>query len=242
MNLFRDNTYWFFNTSLQVIATFVGLLAAGFFFMHGKIDEAVKDDETLSEIYAEIKRQYYSRFKTLFALTAFSITLGLLVLYINVFDTGLIGQALVVLVGLLNIVNLIWAGWFFIYMIDPELVNHTADRLVKKNTSIFSNKNEHSISKGEFIGKFAALDKILRKVASKSEIGGAQSDFIPFTEVVKELYEKGVINKEQLLQLNQISKVRNISTHSPVENIESELGNSADKLNKELNVINSATK
>jgi len=66
---------------MQIIATFVGLQAAGFFFFHGRLESERDKDETLHEIYDEIKKQYYRRFKTLFTITAFSIITGFLVLY-----------------------------------------------------------------------------------------------------------------------------------------------------------------
>ena len=223
---------------MQVIATFVGLLAAGFFFIHGKIDDEVKGDETLQEIYADIKRQYFRRFKALFVLTGLSITLGLLVIYLNAYLQGTLANIFAIAVGLLNIFTIIWAGWFFIFMIDPEIISHTAKRLVKENRDIFNGHKEQSITQSEFNNKFAALDKILRAVAFKSKIGTAEQPFIPFAEVIKELYQKGVINKEQMHELGQISKARNISAHSAVDSIEGELGTSADKLNKELNMIN----
>ena len=234
----RENIYWWFNTSLQVIATFVGLLAAGFFFIHGKIDDELKSDETLREISADIKRQYFRRFKALFILTGLSITLGLMMLYLNAYVQGPVANLFAITIGLLNIFTILWAGRFFIFMIDPEIINHTAQKLVKQNKDIFSSQGDQSISKTEFIDKFAGLDKILRKVALKSEIGTAGQPFVPFAEVIKELYEKGVINKEQLHELGQISKARNISAHSTVDFIESELGSTADKLNNELSIIN----
>ncbi len=233
-----DNIYWLFSTSLQVIATFVGLLAAGFFFIHGKIDDIVKKDETLQEIYVDISRRYYRRFKTLFILTACSIILGLIVIYFNPYSHNWPIRLFEVLVALLNVFTIIWAGNFFIFMIDPDIVTHTAQKLVTENRDLFKTEEAQNISKSKFIEKFTALEKILRALALNAKIGSAGHAYIPLVEVIKELYEKGIITSEQLTELNQLSRARNISAHGSINFIEGELGNFADKLNKELHVIN----
>lgn len=238
MTLYRENIYWLFSTSLQVIATFVGLLAAGYFFTHGKIDEEVKKDDTLLEIYMEIKRQYYVRFRTLFTLTAFSITLGLCVLFLNAFDVGWFQDFFVVIVALLNLLTIIWAGRFFIFIIDPEIISHTADRLVKENKDIFTSKGDHGMTRVEFIDKFTEIERLLRSIIAKSKHEHKDNSLLPFADMIKELYAQKLINAEQLKGLNRISKARNISSHSDIENIEQGIGTSADKLNQELNVIN----
>jgi hypothetical protein len=145
-----ENIYWLFSTALEVIATFVGLLGAGFFFFHSRIDEEVKQDETLVEIYAEIKRQIYQRFKALFALTGLSIMLGMLIIYLNAFVAGTEWQVCVMLVGALNIFTIAWAGWFFIFIVDPDIISHTAERLVSENKEIFNKQREDTITKKEF--------------------------------------------------------------------------------------------
>ena len=233
-----ENVHWLFGTSMQIIATFVGLLAAGFFFFHERLENERDKDETLREIYDEVKKQYYRRFKALFAITACSIIMGFWVLYAAAtgieWHTGIIDAS----IWLMHMFNLVLAGWFFIFMVDPDIIQHTAQRLVKKNTSLFNQSKDHGISQQEFIGKFSALDKILRAVAFKNNTLKPGQAFIPFVEMIKDLYDKGIITNEQLSELRQISKARNISVHSKGENIETELGTTADKLNREMNVLN----
>jgi hypothetical protein len=233
-----DNIYWLFSTSLEVIATFVGLLAAGFFFFHSRIDGELEKDETLLEIYAEIKRQIYQRFKALFILTGLSITLGLLIIYLNAALSGTGWQVFVLMVGFLNIFTIVWAAWFFIFIIDPDIITHTADRLVKENSEIFNKQKDKNISKLEFNDKFEELNTILRSLAGKVIRGKTSQYPASFAEIVRELSLRGIISQSQTKDLNQISKARNISSHSPVNYIESDLGHSADKLNQELHQIN----
>jgi len=233
-----ENIYWLFSTSLEVIATFVGLLGAGFFFFHSRIDDVVKKDETLVEIYAEIKRQIYKKFKALFILTGLSITLGLLTLYLNALMAGWAWQLFAILIACLNIFTIAWAGWFFIFIVDPDIIGHTAEKLVRRNKDIFNKQSKDRITKKEFIDKYEELNTILRSIATKKLISKSGDALISFADVVRELNEKGIINNEQYHELSQINKARNISAHSDIDYIEGEIGDSADKLNQELNIIN----
>ncbi len=238
MDIPSENIHWLFGTSMQIIATFVGLLAAGFFFFHGRLENERDKDETLREIYDEIKKQYYRRFKTLFAITAFSIITGFWVLYATAAGIEWHNSTVEAAIWLLHMFNLVLACWFFIFIVDPDIIQHTARRLVKKNTNLFNRYGDHGMSQKEFIGKFSALDKILRAVASKTMVSNPGQAFVPFVEIIKDLHKEGIINNEQLEELKQISMARNISAHSKGENIESSLGSNADKLNKELNILN----
>ena len=238
MHIPAENVHWLFGISMQIIATFVGLLAAGFFFFHDRLENEMERDETLREIYDEVKKQYYLRFKTLFAITGVSIIMGFWVLYATAAGIEFYNGAVEAAVWLLHMFNLVLAGWLFIFMVDPDIIQHTAQRLAKRNSRLFNPDKAHGISQQEFIGKFSALDKILRAVSFKAN---PQQAFMTFVEMIKDLHERGIITAEQLEELKQISTARNISTHSRDEKIESLLGTTADKLNKELNMINDKT-
>jgi len=84
-----DNIYWLFSSSAQAIAAFVGFLAAGFFFIHDRIDKEIEKDETLEDVYHEIKNQHYKRLKLLLILTGWSIILSLFVVFINGYNIGM---------------------------------------------------------------------------------------------------------------------------------------------------------
>jgi len=234
----KEQINWLFSTSLQVLATFVGLLAAGFFFTHGRIEEELQKDETLLEIYAEIKVQFFRRIRTLFMLTGSSIILGLGAIFLNAFDKGLALYVFFALVAVLNIFTIIWAGRFFLFMIDPEMISHSADRLVRENSDIFSQRSViNSVSKKDFMGKFGNLDKLLRDIAEKTKSNTDPQKQLSLGEIIKDLFEKNIISQEQLRELNQVNKARNIGVHSNVNSIENQLATTTDKLNTELNII-----
>lgn len=220
------------------MATFVGLLAAGFFFTHGRIEEELQKDETLVEIYAEIKVQYFRRIRTLFILTGSSITLGLGAIILNSFKAGLFLYLFFAMVAVLNVFTIVWAGRLFLFMIDPKMISHSADRLVRENADIFSQRPMmNSVSKKDFMGKFGDLDKVLRDIAANARINSDPRKQLSLGKIIKDLFEKNIISQEQLKELTQINKARNIGVHSNVNSIENQLATTTDKLNSELNLI-----
>jgi hypothetical protein len=78
-----DNIYWTFGSAAQAIEAFIGFITAGFFFVYDRMDKYIESDETLEEVYSDIRGQYYKRLKTLLILTGFSIIFSLIVVYIN---------------------------------------------------------------------------------------------------------------------------------------------------------------
>jgi hypothetical protein len=238
MQIPPENIHWLFGTSMQVIATFVGLLAAGFFFFHDRLESELSRDETLREIYDDIKKRFYRRFKMLFTITSASIIMGFGVLFTAAAGIRWHTSIILTIVGLLHLFNLVFAAWFFIFLINPDIIQSTAQKLIKNNSTLFNLNKEHSISQTEFISIFWSLEKLLRSIASKNDTGFNENKPITFADLIQELHQRGILNDTQLKELNQISKARNISAHATIKNIEKDIGTSAEKLNKELISIN----
>ena len=235
-----ENIYWLFSSSAQAIAAFIGFLAAGFFFTYDRIDKQVAKDETLEEIYNDIKKQFYNRIKTLFILTGLSITLSLLVVYLNGFDLHLWGCILKILVGLLNVVTIGWAIFFVLFIIDPNRVKKTADKLVKENRAFFEDILGQTLTRGEFIDKFITLENVLRSLAEKYQILISENsrfrNFLPLNEIIKQLIERSVIDKEQYYKLMELNKIRNLAVHGNIESLEKKQGDTVEELVKSLKI------
>lgn len=60
-----DNIYWTFSSSAQAVAAFIGFISAGFFFSHDRMDREMDRDETLIEIYSDIKSQHFKKLRLL---------------------------------------------------------------------------------------------------------------------------------------------------------------------------------
>lgn len=233
-----DNIYWLFSSSAQAIAAFIGFLATGFFFVYDRIDRQVDKDETLEEIYIEIRKQYYSRLKTLFVLTGLSIILSLLVVYINGYDLGCLGLGIKVGVALLNIVTIVWAISFVILIIDPNKVIKATQKLIKENSEAFGALGNPTLSRGQFLDKFIELERILRDIASRHDIvTNSQGRFVPFLplgDIIKGLYQREIINLIQLENLTAINKIRNLVAHGQITQVDDKQGKIVDDLIEQL--------
>jgi hypothetical protein len=236
-----DNIYWLFSSSAQAIAAFTGFLAAGFFFVYDRIDKQVEKDETLEEIYADIKIQYYTRLKTLFILTGLSIVFSLFIVYINAYDLGWFGIISKSVVALLNVVTIGWAIWFVIFIIDPDKVRQTAQKLIKENKEVFEPQTGETLSSELYLEKFIQLEKIIRSVASKYEIvsdgRGRYRNFLHVNEIMRALYLRKLITPQQLRDLSVASRVRNLAAHGEIQQIEAKQGNIVDNLINQLQKI-----
>ena len=227
-----DNIYWLFSSSAQAIAAFIGFLATGFFFIYDKLDKAIELDETLEDIYTDLKRQYYNRIIVLFILTGLSIVFSLLMVFLNSYDLGIWAYTLRVFVGIINLITIIWAIYFVIYVINPEKVKLTSAKLIKENKSLFEPKENNTISRGQFIDKFIELEKLIRQVALERNVKFIQNrQFaapLSLTELIKGLYQQLLINERQLRELLNLNKIRNLVVHGEISLIEPKLGELVD--------------
>lgn len=233
-----DNIYWLFSSSAQAIAAFIGFLATGFFFVYERIDRIVEKDETLEEIYEVIRKNYYRRLVVLFILTGLSIILSLLLVFLNGFDLCCFGNFLRISVALLNIITIVWAIAFIIFIIDPNTVKKIAEKLIKENEASFKSTKPNSITRGEFIDRFIELEKILRELAAKYQItfvtDSRYGKFLPLGEIIRRLNEREIYNRDTMTKLLEISKLRNLAAHGQISNVESGIGESIEELLNQL--------
>lgn len=228
-----DNIYWLFSSSAQAIAAFIGFLAAGFFFSYDRMDKHVEKDETLEDIYVEIKKQYYKRITTLFVLTALSIIMSLATVYLNGLDLGFWNIVIRILVALLNIVTIIWAIVFILFIIDPSKVQKTADKLIKQNENVNEKDSLQTMTRGDFIDKFIELEKLLRYLAEKYQLSveiNSKYRTLPLHEIIRGLHRRGVIDSKQFSELLEVNKVRNLAVHGEIHNVDPKLGEWLDKI------------
>ena len=229
-----DNVYWLFSSSAQSIAAFIGFLAAGFFFANERLEEQVSRDETLKEINADLKKQYFRRIKILFTLTGLSIILSLVIVFLNGFDLGLFGFVLQAGVGLLNIITIWTAIDFVIYIINPNKVETTAAKLIKE----IENKKAKPLNRGDFIEKYIKLENLLNRISMKDKIvpdsGLLNNRFTPVSIIIRELYQRELIDVQQYKNLNEVTKVRNLAAHGQIKNIDENIGSIVDSLILEL--------
>ncbi|MGY0035101.1 hypothetical protein [Pedobacter sp. NJ-S-72] len=234
----EDNIYWTFSSSAQAIAALIGFLAAGFFFIHERMDREVEKDETLIEIYADIKKQYFSRLTFLLWLTGLSITFSLILVYLNGFDLGVFSILLVITVGALNIFTIFHAMLFVIFIVNPSKIENTADKLIETDKESFDVKNSRTVSREEFLEKFMLLEKTVQNILAKNQgfgvDAGRAQQFMPFQRAVSELLQRGILTREQVMKLNRVTKIRNLISHGDVKVVDSRAQMIVDDLNNQL--------
>ncbi|MGY0041026.1 hypothetical protein [Pedobacter sp. NJ-S-72] len=228
----EENIYWTFSSSAQAIAALIGFLAAGFFFIHERMDREVEKDETLIEIYTDIKKQYFSRLKSLLWLTGLSIISSLALVYLNGFDLGVYSIILIIIVGALNTFTIVQAMLFVIFIVNPSKIENTADKLIENDKESFDNKSSHMISRSGFLRRFTALEKTARDILTKNQSLRADASrsrqFIPFQLVIKELSHGGILTRDQVNKFNRVTKLRNLVFHGEIEVIDSRAGTIVD--------------
>ncbi|MBB6112309.1 hypothetical protein SAMN05421821_11737 [Mucilaginibacter lappiensis] len=231
-----DNVYWLFSSSAQAIAAFIGFLAAGFFFSYDLMDKQVEKDETLEVIYVDIKNQYFKRLKALFILTGFSILLSLGVVFINGYDFGIYNLVIAIIVGLVNVVTVVWAITFVIFIIDPDKVKKTVEKLIKEDGGVFEPTQGVSLTRAKFLESFTELETLLRDLAKKYKLEafGRFRDFMPLGQIIRSLYERGAITRESLRELSEMNKIRNLVAHGEINNIEQRIGDTLNKVRAEI--------
>jgi hypothetical protein len=234
----EDNIYWTFSSAAQAIAALIGFLAAGFFFIHERMDREVEKDETLLEIYADIKKQYFSRLTFLLTLTGLSITFSLVLVYLNGFDLGRFSIFLVLIVGGLNIFTIIQAMLFVIFIVNPSKIENTADKLIENDKESFDVRNSRTISKDQFLEKFIVLENTARNMLGQSPVFESNSNrsrpFMPFQLVVRELARRGMLSRDQFNKLNRVTKIRNLVSHGEITVVDARAANIVDELNNQL--------
>jgi len=219
-----DNIYWLFSTSAQAVAAFVGLIAAGFFFVHDKLDKQIEKDETLEDAYTEIKNQYYNKLKTIFILTGVTLVFSFLVIYFNGFDFKCINLAILIISSILTLVNIYLAIEFVLYIIDPKKVEKAVKKLIEKNENVFDQETKESVTRGEFLNRYIELETLIREIAKEFQFDYSFDNkfkkFIPLTEIFKNMFQREYIDSQTLRDLYDLNKIRNLSAHGQIDKIE----------------------
>ena len=231
-----ENIYWLFSSSAQAIAAFIGFLATGFFFSYDLMDKQVEKDETLEVIYVDIKKQYFKRLRGLFILTGLSILLSLGIVFVNGYNLGIYNVIMAVIVGAINVITVIWALTFVIFIIDPDKVKKTVEKLIKEDESVFEPKQGVSLTRESFLDGFNELEKLLRDLAKKYRLESSNRfrDFLSIGQIIRSLYERGAITRESLRELSEMNKIRNLVAHGEINNIEQRIGDTLNKVKDEV--------
>ena len=218
----RNALDWLFSTSPQAIAALVGLILAGVSFIYGKIDDRIEADATLAEIGLEVKSRIHSRLRNLLSWTVGIIIADLLCLFFNPMTSCLISSNaewqfyvyifIAVMILSLNIGLLYKTVCFVKITMNPSFVASTIKDLSKDyNNKELTNTNVVEVS--DFIQHFIQLERILRNSDLFSDKKDNYHKPLPLSQMLRDLYNLQIINREDYHNIREINRIRNLVLH-----------------------------
>ena len=228
----KDALYWLFSTAPQAIAALVGLIFAGVSFINGKIDDRVDNDETLSDIAKEAKKQVYKGLKILITLTFWGIIIDLLYIYFNpilLAESKLRrGLFFAIPIFIFNIVIIFKAIKYVKKIMDPNFF----DNIIKEIANTY---HEGVVDIAEFIKHFIEFEKVLRELIKRDyqQEEGPNKWSIPL--MTRILVNNKIITYEERGQIININRLRNIVIHGgDVEKVDKKIDDELQKITHKL--------
>ena len=232
-----NNFYYLFSTAAQSIAAFIGLLITGYALVLSMMDAAAREDETLGDVYDELKRQFHRKLKWLSIVTAAGIVGSFMVLYFNKYDYWWISY-LAFIVFLLVTASVIGGVWFVITIIDPAKYQVVVKQLAREIE--VSSPAAEKVSRGDFQEVFIEIEQLVRRIWSERTDRlrlGQRRGMPSFREMLEVLFSHEVIGQELYSRLMNVSKHRNVIVHGQVDFVNPDVFREADSARNELNKI-----
>lgn len=234
----RNALDWLFSTAPQTIAAFVGLIFAGVSFIIGKIDEKIKEDPTLKEIYEAIRNQMYSGLKLLLFTTSSSIVLDLICLSINPLlnnekilskDLFYFDIFFIPALFLLNVFVLFQASSYIKKIMDPKFFEKTVKQLLKQYQE--KGSSHKTVSIGTFMENYIRLEKILKNMyrnhTNKCDEDNGNMNInqrlMTARDYARKLYGLKLLKKNDFNEVMDLNRFRNLVAHGEIDQIEKEM-------------------
>jgi hypothetical protein len=223
----EEKYYWIFSSASQTISAFIAFLVTGFAIVLNMMDSLQQKDDTLTEIHHNIKRNYYKKIFVLAIISGVSIILNLAMIYINGMHYHL-ELVMFIITVVFNLIAIGLAILFIITIINPNKYKIAAKEILMEDARGLAGKGG-DIAQSFFMNAFAELERKIRNLLKKKgvitedESGKIQS----FRHIVSYLVDNDLISKENLYQLLQINKYRNLIFHGHLEKVDK---NMVDKI------------
>jgi hypothetical protein len=218
MPLDEQRFYWLFSACSQTIAAFIAFLVTGFAVVLNMMDSLQQKDETLAELHNQIKADYYKRIFFLTVISGTAIVASLSMIFLNGTPSQY-KQELFAITLALNIIAISLAVYFIISIINPNKYKIAAKEIIEGDKNEFST-NENNVAQALFMNEFGDLERKLRKILKRRDPSAEEeNERIGFRPLVSALFEKGIISKEELYELLQINKYRNLVFHGHLETV-----------------------
>lgn len=218
----RNALDWLFSTAPQAIAALVGLVSAGTSFIYGKIDSRIDADPTLAEIGNEAKKQTHKNLSRILWQTLAAVALDLACLFLNPVENGNVFSfsgdfspywTIVLLILMFNLVVLGQTILFVWKSMSPTLVERTIASMAGKYKKDEARKSSGEVSVADFIQHFIEFEKLLRHSDLFAERRNNYERPLSLSQILWDLYNMQKINREELKDLREINKIRNVVLH-----------------------------
>lgn len=237
----KDSIYWAFSAAAQAISTFIAFLIASYSFVYFVMDNKIEKDETLREIYDELKNEYFTTIKKISIYTGIDIVASLLLVYFNDYNYQL-KPYFIIMVFILIIITIWGSIKFVIEIIDPDRYRNVADNLIREeeySEKILSQKEkEKTIDASEYLKKFRDVELLIRDMVEQiSKKNYYRKEYIPLSKIINLMREYKIIDSETYGTLHKLIKMRNLTTHSKIDKIYYEYMNLLIKAEEKLSEI-----
>jgi uncharacterized membrane protein len=215
----QEKYYWLFSSSSQAIAAFIAFLVAGFTLVLNMMEALQQKDETLADIHHQLKSNYYKKLFVLTVISGLAIIFSFWMIYLNG-GTWSFTPVLFLITSVLNVTAIGLAIVFIISIINPEKYKNAAKEILDEDKTEFTHKGNEA-DRSDFLNEFMELEKKVRHLIQDHKI--VSDDLMEssqFRQLVKFLFERDIISKEQLYELLQITKYRNLIFHSGLQKVD----------------------
>jgi hypothetical protein len=236
----QQNIYYFFSTSAQSIAAFIAFLISGFALVYQAMDNIESKDDTLAEVYHQIKIDYYKKIKKIAYITGLAIVFSLIIIWMNEYDFRY--KYILVFIAIILIFITIFQGiWFVVYIIDPNKIRKAARELLNKEFK----QTATDADEGTFMKVFIKLEKALRELFRNKELEyyitarNTRNNFLSFKQIAEALYRSEIIDKVFLTEVMELSTYRNLIAHGDFERVDQRMIERIEKaINKIEDIVN----
>jgi len=222
MNPNQENFYWLFSSSAQTISAFVAFLVTGFALVLNMMDSLVQKDETLEDLHSKLKSQYYKKLRLLAIITGLAIIMSLWMVYLNA-GANENKWWLYLLTIALNVAAIVLGILFIISIINPDRYKRAAQEIIKEDTKEFTLTGQQ-VDQLTFMTEFIKLEKRVRDILEQRQLyipfGDTPKMAYSFRQMINALYQNELINRNELNDLLQINKYRNLVFHGHQDKVD----------------------
>lgn len=214
-----DYIYWTFTAAAQCVSTFVALLLTGYALVLSQIEAARDRDESLQELHDALRKVYHTRLTALAWLTAISVILSLMAVWVNR-ATVPAPAPLLITAAVLDAVAMVAGLAFVVTIIDPAKYQKAAEReLGQVQAADPSGKVTPAV---EFFRAYRKLERLVRQLAGRQEAMADGGDEglkrgPSMRSLTEDLLLHEVIDEDLATELNELARYRNLLFHGDIK-------------------------